>query len=80
VTLHAEKRILAIIRQAEEKLPPRHRKLVHLDLVEGLSAEEIQERMQIHSHLYFKKLKHEAFAALKRAVKAELANGVGSFV
>jgi len=47
-----------------------------MDLYECLTAPEIQKKMGIRSHGYFKKLKHEAFKALREALKAMLIDNI----
>ena len=76
--LYSEERILKVIRKAIQGLPPRYREFILLDLEEALPPREIQERMEIKSYGYFRKLKHEAFSALRAAIKALVENGIES--
>ena len=61
-----------------EKLSPRHREFLRLDICECLPPNEIQQRMGIRSANYFRRLKSEAFKALRIAYKAALAHGIDS--
>lgn len=54
---------------ALETLPARYSELLQLDLIEELSPLEIQMQMGIGSENYFRKLKCEAFKALRNALK-----------
>lgn len=76
--LYSEERILKLIRHAIQDLPPRYKEFILLDLEQALSPQEIQEQMEIRSYGYFRKLKHEAFSALRAAIKALVENGVES--
>jgi DNA-directed RNA polymerase specialized sigma24 family protein len=72
VTIHEQRRVDELIRGALAQLPPRYRELMQLDIIENLSASEIEKRMGIQSHRHFLKLKREALAALRDAVKTLL--------
>lgn len=69
----SDEKVLNIVRKAIEGLPPRYQQLIQLDLVEGLSSQEIQEQMSIKSYGYFRKLKSEAFSGLRKAIQSVLA-------
>ncbi|HVR12057.1 MAG TPA: hypothetical protein VMW75_28700, partial [Thermoanaerobaculia bacterium] len=52
--------------------------LIVLDLVECLSPAQIQQAMQLPSNGAFRKLKHEAFTALREVIRRELGGGAES--
>jgi RNA polymerase sigma factor (sigma-70 family) len=62
------------VRQAIDRLRPRHQEVLRLELVEGLPAKEIQRRMNILSNAYFRKLKCEAAKALREEISNLYAN------
>ncbi len=59
---------IALVRRAIGRLRPRFREVLVRELIEGLDAAEIQERMKIRSNPYFRKLKCEAFKALRQEI------------
>jgi len=75
-SIHGPARVHALLREAIQQLSPRHRELITLDLVKLLPPAEIEKAMGIHSHGYFLKLKSEAFASLREAVKELLDNSL----
>ena len=56
------------IGEAIRSLRPRYQELMRLELVAGLSPTQIQERMSISSNAYFRKLKCEAYKALREEI------------
>lgn len=74
--LNSEERILALVRRACDSLTPRLREFLLLDLLEALPPEEIRKRMGITSPGYFRVIKHEAFSALRAAIKSLVEKGV----
>jgi DNA-directed RNA polymerase specialized sigma24 family protein len=82
-TTLTEERTLAAIRRAVKRLRPRHRKLVVLELLERLPSAEIEAAMRLPSNGAFRKLKHEAFRALRDALVHDLGEpgsaGLSSF-
>lgn len=61
----------ALARRVMASLPPRMRELLHLDLVEQLSAEEIRGLMGFASSGSFRVAKHHAFRALRDALEKQ---------
>ena len=80
VTIFDQQRVDELMRRALGQLPPRHRELILLDLVERLPAPEIEKAMDIQSHKYFLKLKSEAFSLLRHAVKVLIGKGISSLL
>jgi len=80
VSIYDPQRVDELLRKAFQQLPPRHRELILLDMVKGLSPAEIEKSMGLHSHGYFLKLKSEAFSALKLAVKTLIEQGISSLL
>lgn len=70
--------VMVLVCQAMKELRPRQREVIALDLVQGLTSDQIRERMKIRSSGYYRKLKCEAFASLRKALQASLQNWVGS--
>jgi DNA-directed RNA polymerase specialized sigma24 family protein len=68
-SLASEESVQQFVRDAIRGLPPRYRQLIWLDLVETLPASEIRRSMNIGTDGYFRKLKSEAFSALRRALE-----------
>jgi DNA-directed RNA polymerase specialized sigma24 family protein len=66
-----------IVRQAIQRLHPRHQRFIRLDLVECRPADQIQESLHIPSDGAFRKLKYEAFKALRKSIRELVASGVG---
>ena len=58
------------VREALKALRPRHQELIQLEMVEGLPDEEIQQRMGIAGNGYYRKVKCEAFKALRARISA----------
>lgn len=71
---------LDLVHKALKHLPPRHQELILLDLGEGLEHHEIRERMHIKSDGYFRKLKSEAFRALREALGVVMKEWIGSLM
>ena len=69
---------LDLLEQALETLRPRYSQLIRLDMAELLSSKEIRARMEIRSEGYFRKLKSEAFGALRDALKVVASQWIGS--
>jgi DNA-directed RNA polymerase specialized sigma24 family protein len=67
----SEERIMEMVREEIERLAPRFRRFLWLDLVEMLPPEEIQELLGV-TEAYFRKLKCQALAALKDALEKRL--------
>jgi DNA-directed RNA polymerase specialized sigma24 family protein len=65
---------LARVLRALEALRPRHQQVIRLELVEGLEDAESQKKMEIESNAYFRKLKCEAYRALKDEISRLDAN------
>jgi len=68
----SEEYALASIHRAIQLLRPRHRWLIFLDIIECQSPNEIQVNMQLASNGAFRKLKHEAFLALREAIARQV--------
>lgn len=68
--------VMDLVRDGIEKLTPRQRELILYDLADRFTPSEIQDKMGIRSKGYFRKLKCEAFKALREAVKALIDEGV----
>jgi DNA-directed RNA polymerase specialized sigma24 family protein len=73
----SDQQSLRLVRQAIAQLKPRHQQLINLDLVLCLAPARIQEEMHLPSNGAFRVLKHEAFAALREAVRALIDSGIG---
>jgi len=65
---------LARVRQTIASLRPRHQEVIRLELIEGLNAAESQRVMGIESNAYFRKLKCEAYQALRDEISRLCAN------
>jgi len=74
----SQARLFQLLLDTIAELPPRHRELLRLDICECLSADEIQRKMGIRSTNYFRRLKSEAFKALRLAFKAIIEQGIDS--
>jgi DNA-directed RNA polymerase specialized sigma24 family protein len=64
--------VLKLVRETIEDLPPRYRQLIWLDLGERLSPGDIRRRMRISTDGYWRKLKSEAFSALREALEKRI--------
>jgi len=73
----SDERTLRLVRRAFEQLKPRHRQLVELDLVKCLPPAKIQEEMGLPTNGAFRVLKHEAFVALREALRVLIDSGIG---
>jgi RNA polymerase sigma factor (sigma-70 family) len=80
VNIFDHQMVETLLRSALEHLPPRHRELIRLDMVERLPAPEIEAAMGIHSHAYFLKLKSEAFTSLKQQLKNLMEQRISSIL
>jgi hypothetical protein len=58
------------------QLRPQHRQLIALDLEQRLPVAKIQETMQLPTNGAFRKLKSEAYCALRDAIRALIAQGI----
>lgn len=72
----SDEEIYPIINLAIARLRPQHRRLILLDLVACKSPEEIQGILGLESISYFRKVKSEAFSALRVAIKALIEKGI----
>lgn len=79
-TIYNPENVNAVFQEALQKLSPRHRQLIELDMVRRLSPPEIEKEMEIQSHAYFLKLKSQAFSALQAAVRIIFEKGVSSLI
>jgi DNA-directed RNA polymerase specialized sigma24 family protein len=76
--LQSEERILQLVREAISSLPPRFQEFIVLDLVERREPQEIRKKMKISSESYFRKIKCEAFFALRAALSSLIQKGIDS--
>lgn len=65
---------LATVRRAIARLRRRHQEVIRLELLDGLDSQAIQKRMRIASYSYFRKLKCEAYQALRHEICQLCAN------
>lgn len=71
-----EERLLEEVRKAIKQLTPRQQEFIRLDLQECLPEKEIQAKMGINSLAYLRKLKCEAFRALRNALQSIIDQGI----
>jgi DNA-directed RNA polymerase specialized sigma24 family protein len=79
-TTLTDQQVLLLLRQAIQQLRPRHQRLIQLDLVECQTPAKIQESLQLPSNGAFRKLKYEAFSALREAFHALIAGGISQLL
>jgi DNA-directed RNA polymerase specialized sigma24 family protein len=68
----SEEHIFTVLRQALKHLRARQQQFIVLELVECLPPAKLREVMQLPSDGAFRKLKHEAFTALRGAILAHI--------